>query len=40
MQGFKSRGSAQRILSIHAATSNTFNVQPTTIDPSGAFHQR
>jgi transposase-like protein len=37
MQGFESRGSAQRFLSIHAATYNTFNVQPATIDPSGAF---
>src|SRR5580704_17419470 len=27
MQRFKSAGSAQRLLSIHAATSNTFNVQ-------------
>src|ERR1700681_3154715 len=27
MQGFKSPGSAQRCLSIHAATYNTFNVQ-------------
>ena len=27
MQGFKSAGSAQRFLSIHAATQNTFNVQ-------------
>jgi putative transposase len=27
MQGFKSAGSAQRFLSVHAATSNTFNVQ-------------
>jgi putative transposase len=27
MQGFKSAGSAQRFLSFHAATSNTFNVQ-------------
>ena len=27
MQGFKSVGSAQRFLSVHAATQNTFNVQ-------------
>src|SRR3979490_1797786 len=27
MQGFKSRGSAQRLFSIHAAVYNTFNVQ-------------
>src|SRR5208282_3623049 len=27
MQGFKSVGSAQRFLSMHAATQNTFNVQ-------------
>jgi len=27
MQGFKSVGSAQRFLSVHAATHNTFNVQ-------------
>jgi putative transposase len=27
MQGFKSAGSAQRFLSVHAATSNTLNVQ-------------
>jgi putative transposase len=26
-QGFKSVGSAQRFLSVHAATQNTFNVQ-------------
>ena len=27
MQGFKSVGSAQRVLSVHAATQNSFNVQ-------------
>jgi putative transposase len=27
MQGFRSVGSAQRFLSVHAATHNTFNVQ-------------
>lgn len=27
MQGFKSAGAAQRFLSVHAATYNTFNVQ-------------
>ena len=27
MQGFKSPGSAQRFLSIHAAVHNTFNLQ-------------
>ena len=27
MQGFKSAGSAQRFLSVHAATYDTFNVQ-------------
>jgi transposase-like protein len=27
MQGFKSTGSAQKFLSIHAATYNIFNVQ-------------
>jgi putative transposase len=27
MQGFKSAGSAQRFLSVHAAVHNTFNVQ-------------
>jgi transposase-like protein len=27
MQGFKSVGSAQRFLSVHAAAHNTFNVQ-------------
>ncbi len=27
MQGFKSVGFAQRFLSIHAATQNTFNVE-------------
>jgi transposase-like protein len=31
MQRFKSPGSAQRFLSMHAATYNTFNVQPHLI---------
>jgi putative transposase len=31
MQGFKSPGSAQRFLSVHAAVHNTFNLQPHLI---------
>jgi hypothetical protein len=32
MQRFKSAGSAQRFLSVHAAVYNTFNLQPSTFN--------
>ncbi|MGO9720648.1 MAG: hypothetical protein ACLPOA_08700, partial [Methylocella sp.] len=33
MQGFKSAGSAQRFLSVHADVRNTFNVERHLISP-------
>jgi transposase-like protein len=35
MQGFKSVGSAQRFLSMHAAAHNNFNVQPSNLSKNG-----
>src|ERR1700726_1735981 len=40
MQRFKSPGSAQRLLSVHAVVHNTFNVQPSHISPHAPRPQR
>ena len=40
MKRFKSAGSAQRFLSIHAAVYNVFNVQPSDLAPDPALISR
>ena len=39
-QKFKSQGSAQRFLAVHAAVYNTFNLQPHLISRPGLRHLR